>query len=159
MSREVLLAVASCAVLALAEEPKPAEGAKPGEGTKPAENAKPTEEAKPGGAEITLKGVLMLEEACTLKPEKEAGRVPVLFALEGPPEVAEALDAIMKENWPGDSMDAKQAISLNEAFGRRLKYYFTPCELTTKTTAAVKWGNPGDCSIEIGYILPRPRVV
>ena len=56
----------------------------------------------------------------------------VLFALEGTPEVAATLDAVMKENWPGDSMDANQARRLNEAFGTRLKYYFAPGELATK---------------------------
>jgi len=85
---------------------------------------------------------MMLEEACTLKPDKEAGKQPVLFALEGTPEVAAALGDILKENWPDDSMDATQAIQLNEAFGKRLKYYFAPCELTIKNIGAGKWGNP-----------------
>ena len=45
--------------------------------------------------------------------------------------MATTLDAIMKENWPGDSMDGDQARNLNDAFGKRLKYYITPGELTT----------------------------
>ena len=109
-----------------------------------AEEGKPAVEAKPpaSGPEITLNGVMMLEEACTLKPDKEAGKQPVLFVLEGTPEVAATLDGILKENWPGDSMDATQAIQLNEAFGKRLKYYLAPCELTTKNLGTGKWGNP-----------------
>ncbi|MCY3019412.1 MAG: formylglycine-generating enzyme family protein [Planctomycetota bacterium] len=142
MNAKVLLALAACAALALAEEPQSAAGIKASTETKPGEGAKPAEEAKPGAAEVTLKGVLMLEEACTLKPEKGAGEVPVLFALEGPPSVTEALDAIMKTHWPGDSMDAKQAMDLNESFVKRLKYYLTPCALTTKASKDGKWGNP-----------------
>ena len=97
-----------------------------------------------GADEVTLKGVMMLEEACTLKPAKDADKTMVLFALEGTPEVAATLDAIMKENWPGDSMDGDQARDLNDAFGKRLKYYFTPGELTTKNLGSGKWGNPPD---------------
>jgi len=92
--------------------------------------------------EVTLKGVLMLEQACTLKPGKEAVNQPVLFAVEGTPEVVATVDDIMKKYWPGDSMDATQAIQLNEAFGARLKYYFAPCDLTTKNIGTGKWGNP-----------------
>ena len=98
--------------------------------------------------EVTLKGVMMLEEACTPKPAKETRHMVVLFALEGTPEVAATLDAIMKENWPGDSMDANQARNLNDAFSARLKYYFTPGELATKCVNGSKdvpgcmWGEP-----------------
>jgi len=54
----------------------------------------------------------------------------------------------MKEYWPGDSMDANQARHLNDAFSTRLKYYFTPGELATKSVNGSKdvpgcmWGNP-----------------
>jgi len=109
-----------------------------------AEEGKPAAETNSAatGPEVTLKGVLMLESACTLKPDKEAGTQPVLFALEGTPDVAATLDDIMKAYWPGDSMDATQAIQLNEAFSRRLKYYLAPCELTTKNIGTGKWGEP-----------------
>lgn len=104
--------------------------------------ASSTPASAPAGQEVTLKGVLMLEEACVKKPEKGADKQPVLFALEGPPEVAKALDEILKENWPGESMDAKQAIALNDAFANRLKYYLAPCELTANNVKVGKWGNP-----------------
>ncbi|MGD0093073.1 MAG: SUMF1/EgtB/PvdO family nonheme iron enzyme [Planctomycetota bacterium] len=102
----------------------------------------PEEKPDPAGPEVTLKGMLMLEEACTLKPAKDADKTMVLFALEGTPEVTATLDAIMKEYWPGDSMDGNQARDLNDAFAKRLKYYFTPCELTMKNLGSCKWGNP-----------------
>ena len=84
------LAVLAIAIPVLAEEGKSAAGEKPAA----------------AGQEVTLKGVMMLEEACTPKPAKETRHSVVLFALEGTPEVAATLDAVMKENWPGDSMDA-----------------------------------------------------
>jgi hypothetical protein len=106
-------------------------------------------EHKPAPAgEVTLKGVMMLEDACTPKAAKEVRHMVVLFALEGTPEVATTLDAIMKENWPGDSMDAKQARNMNDAFSTRLKYYFTPGEFATKCVNGSKdapgcmWGEP-----------------
>jgi hypothetical protein len=109
-----------------------------------AEEGKSAEEAKPAAArpEVTLKGVMMLEEACTLKPAGDADKTLVLFALEGTPEVAITLDAIMKEIWPGDSMDGVQGRHLNDAFGKTLKYYVTPGELATKNLGSSKWGNP-----------------
>ena len=75
---------------------------------------------------VTLKGVMMLEEACTPKPAKETGHSVVLFALEGTPEVAATLDAVMKENWPGDSMDAIQARHLNDAFSAQAEVLLHP---------------------------------
>jgi len=72
----------------------------------------------------------------------------VLFALEGTPEVAAAVEAVMKENWPGDSMDASQARHLNEALSARLKYYFAPGEIATqgvngsKDVPGCMWGQP-----------------
>ena len=91
--------------------------------------------------EVTLKGVMMWEMSCVLKPTKEDRdkKTLVLFAVEGTPEVAAALDAIMKEHWPGDSMNGRQARDLNDAFGKRLKYYITPGAIDPKQG---RWGNP-----------------
>jgi len=114
--------------------------------TVPAEEAKPAPatEEKPAavGPEVTLKGVMMWEISCIPKPKKEDDKMLVLFAVEGSPEVAAALDAVMKENWPGDSMDGDQARNLNDVFGKRLKYYITPGELSTKNEKNGRWGNP-----------------
>jgi len=93
------------------------------------------------GPEVTLKGIMMWEISCVLKPTKadRDKKTMVLFAVEGPPEVAAALDAIMKEHWPGDSMNGTQARNLNEAFVKRLKYYITPGAIDPKQG---RWGNP-----------------
>jgi len=122
----VLLAVVFGNVL-VAQEAKPA----PAAGKKPAAP----------GTEVTIKGVMMWEMSCVLKPTKEDRdkKTLVLFAVEGTPEVAAALDAVMKEHWPGDSMNGRQARKLNDAFGQRLKYYITPGAIDPKHG---RWGNP-----------------
>jgi formylglycine-generating enzyme required for sulfatase activity len=96
------------------------------------------------GPEVTLKGIMMWEISCVPKPTKEDHdkKTMVLFAVEGTPEVAAALDAIMKEHWPGDSMNGTQARNLNEGFGKRLKYYITPGEIATKNSRRCRWRNP-----------------
>lgn len=107
-----------------------------------AEESKPTAEIKPeaASAEVTLKGVMMTEASCL--PSGGSSKVPVLFVVEGTPDVAATLDAIMKENWPGDSMDADQAKALNEAFVKRLKYYIVPGGvITEKIVSQVRYGH------------------
>jgi len=109
-----------------------------------AQEAKPAAEARPpaAGAEVTLKGVMMTEASCTPKPAKDADKTLVLFVVEGPPEVAATLDAILKENWPGDSINGDQARKIQEEFDKRLKYYITPGDLATKNQKNCRWGNP-----------------
>ena len=92
------------------------------------------------GNEVTLKGVMMTEASCL--PKEGSRKVPVLFVVEGTPDVVATLDAIMKENWPGDSMDGDQAKALNEAFIKRLKYYIVPGGvLTEKMVGQVRYGH------------------
>jgi hypothetical protein len=121
----------SLAVLALAA-PGPAAEGKPATGTRPAI----------AGVEVTLKGVMMTEASCTTKPTGDADKTVVLFVVEGTPEVAAMLDSIMKENWPGDSIDGDRAQTINEEFVKRLKYYITPGELTAKKENGSRWANP-----------------
>ena len=95
--------------------------------------------ASAAAQEVTLKGVMMTEVSCTAKPEKGDDKTLVLFAVEGPPEVAAAVDAIVKENWEGDSIDGDQARKIQEAFEKRLKYYITPGAIEPKEG---RWRNP-----------------
>jgi len=103
------------------------------------QEANPATEA---GPEVTLKGVLMTEVSCSQKPAKDADKTLVLFAVEGTPEVAAAVDDIMKLYYPGDSIDGDQARKTQEAFEQRLKYYITPNELTAKKENGARWRNP-----------------
>ena len=111
-----------------------------------AEDAKPApakeEKAAAAGTEVTLVGVT----PSTYKPVGKTDKGPpgkepltVLFALEGPPEVKQALDDIMKEHWPGDSLNADQALKLMDAFDKRLKYYIAPGDILAN---ALKKGGP-----------------
>jgi formylglycine-generating enzyme required for sulfatase activity len=99
-----------------------------------------------GGPEVTIKGIMMCDICCTrdLKGEaaKEGEKTMVLFAVEGTPEVAAALDAIMKEHYPGDSIDADHALKIQEEFEKRLKYYITPGDLATKNQREGRWRSP-----------------
>ena len=109
-----------------------------------AEEGKTAEEANPVvmGPEVTLKGVLMCEVSCMPKPTTNSGTTVVLFAVEGIPEVAAAVDDIMKENWPGDSLDPDHARKILETWEARLKYYVTPCEFTAKKENLPRYRNP-----------------
>ncbi len=92
--------------------------------------AAPDKPAGAGGAEITVKGLLLNEYCCTFK--KENDQTLVFFAAEGPVEIQRAWDEIMKQCWPGDSMDADQAKKMQDMIDKRLKYYITPGVLQPK---------------------------
>jgi formylglycine-generating enzyme required for sulfatase activity len=85
---------------------------------------------------------MMLEICCVPKPAKEDEKIVVIFAIEGTPQVAATLDAMMKKHWPGDSMDADQARAFGDAFVARLKYYVTPTALTVGKEKEYRWGSP-----------------
>jgi len=115
-----------------------------------AQEAKPVQAEQPksaaAGTEVTIKGIMMCDICCTRNLTKEAAqeaeKTLVLFAMEGTPEVAAALDNIMKEDWPGDSIDADQALKIQEEFDKRLKYYITPGELAAKNQREGRWRSP-----------------
>ena len=106
----VLTAMLCGSLLAAAAKPAPAAPDKPAGGA--------------GGAEVTLKGLVMSEFCCTFKKGDEG--TAVIFAAEGTPEVAQTWDEIMKTCWPGDSMDAGQAKKMRDMVDQKLKYYITP---------------------------------
>jgi len=90
--------------------------------------------AEPGpaaaGAVVTLKGPVMPDSA-TFRDPSGADKTLVMMAVEGTPEVAATVDALMKECWPGEkSLDADHAKQLNDGWNKRLKYYITPTGLT-----------------------------
>jgi hypothetical protein len=131
------LFVLSLATLLSCQEPKPM----PPAASQPAPLASGP---SGGGAEVTLKGVLMREWCCLPKPTPESETTIVLFAVEGPAEVAAAVDVILKENWPGDTLDGEHARKIQEGFEKRLKYYLTPGDLTEKIIKAkdARYRNP-----------------
>lgn len=99
-------------------------------------------QSAPANAQVTLKGVMMTEASCATRPAKDADKTLVLFAVEGPPEVAAAVDDIVKKCYSGDSIDADQARTMHEEWESRLKYYITPGDLTGLKENAARWRNP-----------------
>ena len=91
------------------------------------------------GEQVTLKGVLMCACSAESSPAKGSDKELVLFAVEGPPEVSRTLDEIMKEYWPGDSLDGDQARKFQEQFEKRLMYWIVPGKINPKE---YRWGNP-----------------
>jgi len=116
------------------------------------------EETAPGapGPEVTLKGPMMTEAACYANPPADADKTVVLMVVEGTPEVAATVDAIMKENWPGEgSLDADHARKLNDDWVKRLKYYLSP-----DSTAQLKYqtGRKGERTLECRWRNPVKAV-
>ena len=122
------------------------------QGKMPAPAPAPTPAAS--GGEVTLCGVMMNDAKYTrnlTKAEMEvANKTPVLFALDGPPEVTAAFADIMKDVYAG-SINYDQAKKIEDGFNARLKYYITPSELVAK-----KENNPygnGTCSRVITGVI------
>jgi formylglycine-generating enzyme required for sulfatase activity len=129
-----LLLLAALAACAAGQRAAPA----PDADTPPAASTPPATQ----GAEVTLKGVMMTESSCILKPTKDTDKVVVLFAVEGPPDVTAAVDDIVKKYCSGDSVDGDQARRMQEEFEKRLKYYFTPGDLTAQQAKDFRYRNP-----------------
>ena len=83
-----------------------------------------------GGAELTIRGIMLNEYCCTFK--KASDQTHVIFAVEGPAEVKQTWDEIMKDCWSGDSMNAEQAKRMQDLTDQRLKYYIAPGTFTQK---------------------------
>lgn len=98
----------------------------------------------PAGEEVTLRGVLTWEATVIPNPTQEDydAKTLVFFAVEGTPQVQAEVGRIMKDLYTTDSLDCDQAIQVNEAWIKSLKYYITPGELATKNEKDCRWGNP-----------------
>lgn len=55
--------------------------------------------------------------------------VLVIYAFGGTPQIKADVDSIMKEFWPGETLDADQAKKLMDEFTNRVKYYLTPSDM------------------------------
>jgi len=94
------------------------------------------------GAEVTLTGVMMCEISCTRSAVTAAeGSTPVLFAMDGPPEIVAAFKDITKELFAGHSIDCEQALAIEDGFNKRLKYY-VEVDAATLKKLDVRYANP-----------------
>jgi hypothetical protein len=137
----ILMAVVFGSII-MAQEVKPA----------PAAQEKPAAT----GPEVTLKGPMMTEAACYANPPADADKTVVLMVVEGTPEVAAIVDAIMKENWPGEGcLDADHARKLNDDWVKRLKYYLSP---DSTAQLAYQTGRKGERTLECRWRNPVKAV-
>ena len=74
--------------------------------------------------EVTLKGSLLCNGATLTNPKAE-DHTPVLFAIEGTPEVQAEVDRIMAD-WPDKGLDAASSAAVLERFSARLKFFIDP---------------------------------
>src|SRR6516164_10342137 len=69
--------------------------------------------------EVTLKGSLVCNGACVVKP-KDEDHVMVLFAIDGTAEIRAEVDKIMKEFYPDEGLDVDAAEKVMDQFSARL---------------------------------------
>ena len=127
-----------------------------------AQEGKPAAETNPAvaGPEVTLTGVMMSNWACTRGLKEKDHRaveqeVPVFFALDGTPEVAAAFQDIFKELIAGHSIDYEQAERIEDEMNKRLKYWITPCELTSAKENGVSGNNGGMFRLITGTVSEK----
>jgi formylglycine-generating enzyme required for sulfatase activity len=88
--------------------------------------------AEEKNVEVTLTGSMLCQRACvppTWDCSPTGDHSLVLFALDGTPEIKAELARIMKEDWPGDTLDCDQAMKLSRDFDAHLKYFLSPSPL------------------------------
>jgi len=96
----------------------------------------------PSGTEVTLTGVMMCEISCTRQPvSKDEGSTPVLFAMNGPPEIVDAFKDVTKELFAGHSITCEQAMDIEDGFNKRLKYY-VELDAATLKKLDIRYANP-----------------
>jgi formylglycine-generating enzyme required for sulfatase activity len=71
---------------------------------------------------VTLKGSLVCNGACIPDPTDD-DHLPVLFAIDGTPDVRAEVDKVMKDFYPEQGLDAEAAQKLMDQFSARLKYF------------------------------------
>jgi formylglycine-generating enzyme required for sulfatase activity len=78
-----------------------------------------------GGGEVTLKGGLQCNGMCVPDPRKE-DHVPVLFAVDGSPDVAARVAALVEKHYPERGLDADAAEKVQDEWISQLKFYVSP---------------------------------
>ena len=95
--------------------------------------------------EVTIKGNVVCNRATLTNPwdgtSQDSQHFPVMYAVEGRPEIATARDEIMRTRWPAKGLDVAAAQRLLEAWRGRLTYRLAPGPLTDKIHKEVEWGS------------------
>jgi formylglycine-generating enzyme required for sulfatase activity len=94
--------------------------------------------------ELTIKGNVLCNRATDTKDwfwdPKDGDHTPVIYALDGTPEIAGTVRKIM-EGYPDRGLDVDSALEIQEQFTRHLKYFISPAPLAEKIHKDVEAGS------------------
>lgn len=95
------------------------------------------------GPLVTLSGNVVCSRAMSPQPwfwdPKDGDHTPVLFAIEGTPEVETAVRTIMA-GYPDRGLDVENALRIQDAFTRTLKYALAPGPITDRIHKEIEAG-------------------
>jgi formylglycine-generating enzyme required for sulfatase activity len=95
-------------------------------------------------AEVTIKGNVLCNRATELKPwswdPKDGDHTPIIYAIEGTPEIAERVRSIM-ESYPDPGLDVEDARRIQDEFSKHLKYFIAPGPIAAKIHKDVEAGS------------------
>ena len=99
----------------------------------------------PQGGEVTIEGNVVCHRATMTSPwdgtSQGSDHFPVMFAVEGTPEIAATVADLMDKHWPPEGLDVEAAQRLLDEWSSRLAYYVAPGPLTDKLHKEVEWGS------------------
>src|SRR5262245_59482670 len=85
--------------------------------------------------EVTIQGNVLCNRATDPKPwawdPKDGDHTPVIYAIDGTPEIAEQVRKIM-ETYPDRGLDVEDALRIQGEFGKHLKYFLAPGPIAAK---------------------------
>ena len=99
----------------------------------------------PRGREVTIKGNVVCNRATIPTPwdgtSQDSDHFPVVFAVEGTPEISATVAELMDTCWPPQGLDIEAAQKLLDEWSSRLAYSVAPGPLTDKIHTEVEWGS------------------
>jgi formylglycine-generating enzyme required for sulfatase activity len=95
-------------------------------------------------AEVTIRGNVLCNRATEPRPwswdPKDGDHTPIIYAIEGTPEIAERVRTIM-ETYPDRSLNVEDALRIQDDFGKHLKYFIAPGPIASKIHKDVEAGS------------------
>jgi formylglycine-generating enzyme required for sulfatase activity len=95
-------------------------------------------------AVVTIKGNVLCNRATATKPwnwdPKDGDHTPVMFAVEGTPEIAEQVRSIMSR-YPERGLDVDDALRIQDEFTQHLKFFIVPGPIAQKVHKEVEAGS------------------
>ena len=92
---------------------------------------------------MTIQGNVLCNRATDRKPwawdPKDGDHTPIIYAIEGTPEIAERVRRIM-ETYPDRGLDVEDALRIQDEFGKHLKYFLAPGPIAAKIHKDVEAG-------------------